>query len=119
MDQNNNMGSLSQGGGINGQRSTVYFLRQELTKILNIYGRMVASGQWFDYAIDTLANEAVFSVYRRASEMPLYRIVKEPALSRKQGMWRIHAMSGSVVKRGHSLEVLLRYFDRKLLKIID
>ena len=99
--------------------STVYFMRPELARILNVYGRMVAGGKWFDYAIDTMKGQAMFSVYRRASEMPLYRIIKEPALASKQGMWRIQAMNGKIVKRGKSLDNLLRYFDRKLLQLID
>ena len=98
---------------------TVYLIRPELSLILNIYGKMVASGEWFDYAIDMQPERATFSVYRRASEMPLYRIIKEPALASKQGMWRIVSMTGQVVKRGKVLDVLLRYFDSKLMKLID
>jgi len=99
--------------------AVVYLLRNELSLVLNVYGRMVAAGKWFDYAIDTQPNYAVFSVYRRASEMPLYQIIKEPALSSKQGMWRILSMNQQVVKRGKDLKILLRYFDNKLLKLVD
>lgn len=97
----------------------VYFIRPELTKILNVYGRMVSSGNWRDYAIDHLRNEAIFSVFRRTSEMPLYRIIKEPALAREQGMWRIMGMDGQILKRGRDLDHLLRYFDRQLLRAVD
>lgn len=98
--------------------AAVYFLRPELMQILNVYGRMVAGGEWCDYAIDHRKDQAVFSVFRRASEMPLYRIIKEPALASQQGAWRILGMNGQVLKRGKQLEQLLRYFDRHLLKAV-
>lgn len=97
----------------------VYFMRPELARILNIYGRMVSAGEWRDYAIDHLKDQAVFSIFRRASEMPLYRIIKEPARSTQQGMWRIVGMDGRIMKRGHELEQLLRYFDRMLIKATE
>lgn len=110
----------------NGQRlkehkktSVVYFMRPELSKILDVYGRVVAAGEWRDYAIDHLRDHAVFSIFRRASEMPHYRIIKEPALANQQGAWRILSASGQVLKRGRRLEQLLRYFDRHLLKAVD
>lgn len=97
----------------------VYLLRPELSKILNYYGRMVAAGEWKDYAIDHLPDRAIFSIFRRASEMPLYTIVKEPALSAAQGMWRITGTAGQILKRGHDLDKLLAYFDAKLLKAVE
>ncbi|MCJ9430501.1 DUF2794 domain-containing protein [Kordiimonas marina] len=97
----------------------VYFIRPELAQILNVYGRMVAAGKWCDYAIDHLPKMAVFSIFRRASEMPLYRIVKEPSHAGAQGAWRIMGMDGQVLKRGKQLDQLLRYFDRQLLKAVD
>jgi hypothetical protein len=106
--------------GSNAQRkaSAVYLIRPELTQILNIYGKMVAAGHWHDYAIDTLSDYAAFSIFRRASEMPMYRIIKEPALASKQGMWRIMGMDGQILKRGKDLATLLRYFDRQLVKAV-
>jgi hypothetical protein len=103
----------------NDKNNIVYLMRNELSLILNVYGRMVAGGKWFDYAIDAKPNLAIFSVYRRASEMPLYQIIKEPALSVRQGAWRILSMNGQVVKRGKELSMVLRYFDNKLIKLID
>ncbi|WP_262692967.1 DUF2794 domain-containing protein [Kordiimonas aestuarii] len=97
----------------------VYFNRPELTKILNVYGRMVAAGEWRDYAIDHLRDEAMFSIFRRASEMPLYRIIKEPTLAKQQGMWRIMGMDGQILKRGKDLSQLLKYFDRQLVRVVD
>lgn len=91
----------------------VYFVRAELAAILNIYGRRVAAGDWRDYALDFERDYACFSIFRRASEAPLYRIIKEPRLRGRQGMWRITAMDGRVLKRGHSLDTLLGYFDKK------
>ncbi|TNE67608.1 MAG: DUF2794 domain-containing protein [Alphaproteobacteria bacterium] len=101
------------------QEQAVYFVRPELTRILNVYGRMVAAGKWCDYAIDHLSQMAIFSIFRRASEMPLYRIIKEPANAGQQGMWRIMGMDGQVLKRGKALDALLRYFDRQLMKAVD
>ena len=91
----------------------VAFHRTELTHILKVYGRMVALGEWRDYAIDHGREEAVFSIFRRASEVPLYRIVKTPRNTRRQGAFAVISASGVVLKRGHDLETLLRIFDKK------
>ena len=96
-----------------------YLHRAELSLILNAYGRMVAAGIWKDYAIDTLKDEAVFSIFKRATEMPVYRIIKQPSLANKQGAWRITSMSGQILKRGKDLRALLKYFDKLSLKIVD
>ncbi|MBN9044907.1 MAG: DUF2794 domain-containing protein [Rhizobiales bacterium] len=98
--------------------ANVSFNRHELGRILNIYGRMVAAGAWRDYAIDHLADRAVFSIFRRASEMPLFRIEKNPRLAQKQGAYSVIAASGLVLKRGHELERVLRVFD-KSLKLVE
>ncbi len=99
------------------QAPFVAFTREELNKILNVYGFFVASGDWKDYAIDMLKDIAVFSVFRRASEAPLYRIEKNPKLSHKQGAYAVVSMTGQVVKRGHDLGQVLRVFDRQKLKL--
>lgn len=96
------------------QSPTVSFDRHELGKILNIYGRMVATGAWRDYAIDHLADRAVFSIFRRASEVPLFRVEKNPKLANKQGAYSVIAASGLIMKRGHELERVLRVFDKSL-----
>jgi hypothetical protein len=93
-------------------KGPVSFERRELDLILRLYGRMVAANEWRDYAIDHLADRAVFSVYRRASEHPLYSIVKDPALARKQGAFAVIAASGRILKRGHELARVLGVFDR-------
>lgn len=90
----------------------VTFHRRELDLILRIYGRMVADGHWRDYAIDHLRDRAVFSAFRRTSEVPLYRIEKDPSRARKQGAFAIISAAGLVLKRGHELETVLRYFDK-------
>ncbi|NVJ97304.1 MAG: DUF2794 domain-containing protein [Alphaproteobacteria bacterium] len=113
------LGRSPQKKAASGVAALVYFMRPELNQILNIYGRMVAAGEWRDYAIDHLKDEAIFSIFRRASEMPLYRIIKEPSLSNQQGAWRIMAMDGQILKRGKKLDQLLRYFDRQLVKAVD
>ena len=92
----------------------VTFNRFELNRILNLYGRMVADGEWRDYAIDFLKDRAVFSVFRRASEVPIYRIEKDPRLARKQGMYSVISATGLILRRGHELDRVLLVIDRKL-----
>lgn len=90
------------------------FDRRELTEILDLYGRMVAAGEWRDYAIDFSRDRAVFSVFRRASEAPLYRIVKDSRLRAKQGLYSVIAATGLVLKRGHELPRVLAVVDKRL-----
>ena len=97
----------------------VFFERRELNQLLRLYGRMVAAGHWRDYAIDGLKDAAVFSVFRRASEMPLYRIEKRPALARRQGQWMVTAHGGLVLRRGHDLGQVLRVFDRDRIALVE
>ena len=92
----------------------VSFDRHELSQILRIYGRMVAAGEWGDYAIDMLKDRAVFSVFRRTSEMPMYRVEKNPKLARKQGAYQVVAAGGLILKRGHDLATVLGVFDKTL-----
>ncbi len=96
----------------------VTFDRRELDQILRIYGRMVAANEWRDYAIDHLPDRAVFSVFRRTSETPLFRIVKDPKLARRQGAYSVLSAAGAVLKRGHELPRVLQVFD-KALKVVD
>ena len=97
----------------------VTFDRLELNRILTIYGRMVAAGEWRDYALDFLDDVAVFSIFRRASEVPLYRIEKRPKLRARQGQYSVVAAGGVILKRGHELAQVLRIFDKKLLKALS
>ena len=90
----------------------VTFQRRELDRILQVYSRMVAEGHWRDYAIDHLRDRAVFSAFRRTSEVPLFRIEKDPSRARKQGAFAIISASGLVLKRGHELDKVLKYFDK-------
>jgi hypothetical protein len=92
----------------------VTFSRRELKRILDLYGRKVAAGEWRDYAIDFLKDRAVFSVFRRSSEMPLYRIEKNPKLARRQGAYSVISATGLIVRRGHELDPVLRAIDRTL-----
>jgi hypothetical protein len=92
----------------------VTFNRLELNRILDLYGRMVADGEWRDYAIDFLKDRAVFSIFRRASEVPLYRIEKDPQLARKQGAYSVVSAGGHILRRGHELDRVLLVIDRKL-----
>src|SRR3954453_13839131 len=96
----------------------VTFERRELDRIFNLFGRKVAAGEWRDYAIDFLRDRAVFSVFRRASEVPLYRIEKSPRLARKQGVYSVISATGLIVKRGHELDKVLRAIDRSTLSVV-
>ena len=98
----------------------VTFNRRELDVILRLYGRMVADGEWRDYAIDLLKDRAIFSVFRRSSEMPLYRIEKDPKLARRQGAYSVVATGGMILKRGHDLAQVLRVLEKKKhLRVVD
>ena len=90
----------------------VTFDRRELDRILGLYGRMVAAGEWRDYAIDFLKDRAVFSVFRRSSEVPIYRIEKNPRLARRQGAYSVVSATGLIVRRGHELDRVLRVLDK-------
>jgi hypothetical protein len=92
----------------------VTFNRRELDRILNLYGRKVAAGEWRDYAIDFLKDRAVFSVFRRASEFPIYRIEKDPRLARRQGAYSVISATGHILRRGHELDRVLSALDRSL-----
>ena len=92
----------------------VTFNREELRRILDLYGRKVAEGEWRDYAIDFSREKAVFSVFRRTAEMPLYRIEKDPKLARRQGAYSVVATSGLILKRGHDLVRVLQVLERPL-----
>ena len=94
----------------------VSFDRQELGVILSLYGRMVAAGEWRDYGMSFLREMAVFSVFRRAAENPLYRIEKRPRLAARQGQYAVVAMDGRILKRGHDLGLVLRVLDRQLIR---
>ncbi|WP_296081033.1 DUF2794 domain-containing protein [uncultured Agrobacterium sp.] len=96
----------------------VTFHRRELDAILRIYGRMVGEGEWRDYAIDHMKEKAVFSVFKRSGEMPLFRIEKNPKLAAKQGAYCVINTDGRILKRGHELPQVLKVFD-KALKLID
>ncbi len=93
----------------------VHFDRRELEQLLRLYGRMVAAGVWRDYAIDSLTDAAVFSVFKRASEAPLYCIEKRPALAHKQGAYAVCTGQGYTMKRGRELALVLRVLDRPKL----
>jgi hypothetical protein len=92
----------------------VTFDRAELNRLFGLYGRKVAAGEWRDYAIDFLKDRAVFSVFRRACEVPLYRIEKNPRLARRQGTYSVISATGLIVRRGHELDRVLRALDRSL-----
>ncbi len=95
------------------------FDRPELQRILDLYGRMVAAGEWRDYAMNFDRDAASFSAFRRAAERPQARIEKRPALRGKQGMWTLFGEAGQVLKRGHELAGVLFPLERRLLKLVE
>ncbi len=97
----------------------VAFHRTELGDILTVYGRMVAAGEWRDYGISMLKDVAVFSIFRRAAEHPIYRIEKRPKLASKQQMYALIGMDGRILKRGQDLKQVLRVLEKKLIRAID
>jgi hypothetical protein len=104
------------GGGFT--QAQVRFDKRELFQILTIYGRMVAAGEWRDYAIDFLSEVAAFSIFRRTSEVALFTIEKRPKLRAKQGQYAVIEASGRILKRGHDLAQVLHVFDNKLIKAL-
>ena len=102
-----------------GQSAQVNFHRTELSVILSLYGRMVAAGEWRDYGISSLKDCAIFSVFRRTAEHPLYRIEKHPKLRNRQGQYCVIGMDGQILKRGHDLRTVLRVLERKLIRSVE
>jgi len=107
-------GALARSGAAPAPAPVARFNRQELQLILEVYGRMVAAGEWRDYALDMGRDKAVFSVFRRTSEVPLYRIEKCPRLARKQGAYAVVAAGGLILKRGPDLARVLGVLDKRL-----
>ena len=105
--------------GSSASAEVVSFDRGELGVILSLYGRMVAAGEWRDYGISMLRDLAVFSVFRRATEMPLYRIEKRPALRQRQGAYAVVGADGQILRRGHDLAQVLRVLERKLIRPVE
>lgn len=103
-----------------GQRapSQVGFERAELMRILDLYGRMVAAGEWRDYAMDFTKDFAAFSAFRRTADVPQMRVEKRPALRMRQGMWALYGEAGQVLKRGHELAGVLAVMERRLVKLV-
>jgi uncharacterized protein DUF2794 len=105
------------GGSFRAPEQTA-FNRTELGAILTLYGRMVAAGEWRDYGISHLRDVAVFSIFRRTAEHPIYRIEKRPKLASRQGQYSVIGMDGQILKRGQSLQTVLRVLERKLIRAV-
>jgi hypothetical protein len=99
--------------------AVIFFERKELNLLMSLYGRMVAAGEWRDYAMSGHRDYALFAVYRRSAEAPMYRIEKRPALARRQGAWAVIGQGGLVHKRGHDLAQVLRLFDKSRFSVVD
>ena len=105
--------------GAHPTETQVAFQRTELAVILSLYGRMVAMGEWRDYGISCLREVAVFSIFRRTAEHPLYRIEKRPKLHGRQGQYAVIGMDGRILKRGHDLRAVLRVLERRLIRAVE
>lgn len=99
-------------------RRLIFFERRELQRLMNFYGRMVAAGEWRDYALDALPDRALFSIYRRASEAPLYQIEKRPEEARMQGAYSVRAIDGRILRRGHDLARVLAVLEPKHMRLV-
>ncbi len=97
----------------------VAFHRTELGPIMGLYGRMVAAGEWRDYGLSHLRDVAVFAIYKRTAENPLYRIEKRPKLRLRQGQYSVIGMDGQILKRGDDLRTVLRVLERKLIRAVS
>ena len=97
----------------------VHFHRTELGPILTVYGRFVAAGEWRDYGISSLRDRAIFSIFRRTAETPIYRIEKQPKLRLRQGQYQVIGMDGQILKRGNDLKQVLRVLERKLIRVVE
>lgn len=101
------------------QAGPVFFDRRELDQLLRVYGRMVAAGEWRDYAMTGRSDHAEFAVFRRHGDAPVYRIEKRPALRLKQGQWAVIGEGGHVLKRGRDLVQVLRVFDSRRFTVVE
>src|SRR5580700_9951211 len=113
-DPSQSLGGERLGGAPPATAARVTFDRRELGRILGLYGRKVAEGEWRDYAIDFFKDRAVFSIFRRSSEMPIYRIEKNPRLGRRQGAYSVISATGHILRRGHELDRVLSALDRSI-----
>ena len=102
-----------------GQTEQVAFDRRELSTILRLYGQMVAAGEWRDYGLSHGSEVAIFAVFRRTAEVPLYRIEKRPKLRQKQGIYAVVGEGGRILRRGHDLAAVLKVLERKLIKPVE
>jgi len=111
-------GSERPGGARPPAANQVTFDRRELGRIFGLYGRKVAEGEWRDYAIDFLRDRAVFSIFRRTSEVPIYRIEKNPKLAQRQGTYSVVSATGLILRRGHELDRVLRAIDKSVVRLV-
>lgn len=101
------------------QQPDIFFNRNELSQILQVYGRMVAKAEWRDYAIGETKTSCIFAIFHRTADRPLFRIYKEPRLAAKQGAYSVISQNGRILKRGKTLAQVLKVFDRKRFHTID
>ena len=100
-------------------KPTIFFERKEFDRLMRLYGRMVAKGEWRDYALAASSESCALWVFRQASENPLYIIEKRPALARRQGAWAVIGKGGVILKRGHDLDQVLRVFEKGRFALVE
>lgn len=110
---------MSDAADAQSESGPVFFDRRELDLILRVYGRMVAAGEWRDYAMVGHREVAEFAVFRRSGDAPLYRIEKRPALRLRQGQWAVIGEGGVILRRGRELPQVLRVFDSRKFTVVD
>lgn len=96
----------------------VAFQKAEMQPILDVYGRLVISGEARDYAIGMEKDVAIFAIFRRYAENPTWRIEKEPALANRQGQYAVYGSAGQILRRGRELKQVLRVFDTRRFTIV-
>ena len=101
------------------RRAIATFDRRELTRILDLYGRMVAAGHWRDYALSLDPDAAIFAAFRRTADRPEVRIEKRPELRLKQGAFALVGEHGLVLKRGHDLSGIMAPLERRLMRLVE
>jgi hypothetical protein len=102
-----------------GSSPQIGFTRAELQRIIDLYGRMVAAGQWKDYALEFGRDHAAFWAFRRTAENPEFKIEKRPSLRLRQGQWSLVSEGGMVLRRGDELGPVLAPIERRLLKVVN
>ncbi len=98
-------------------KNDIFFNKKELGEILNIYGTMVSKGVWKDYAIFINKNVVGFDIYRKATEKPLFQIIKN--LKSQSGQkYQLKDQHGTIIKNSNELKNIISVLHKKNLRLI-